>query len=123
MHGFCGRRRSTGATPRRRSDCCAARISLGAWIVGAAIVGVIAPPAPLAFGQTAEAKPTYFRQPTFFIPYQASPQSPLAAQVAKVQLLASLPSAPAWAVLEEAEASVRGFSYRAPADGEYAFTL
>jgi hypothetical protein len=73
-----------------------------------------------ANGQT---EPHYWRQRVFFIPYQASAQNPLASKIDKVQLLVSRDGAQTWAVLQEAEPHVRGFSYHAATDGEYAFAL
>jgi hypothetical protein len=68
-------------------------------------------------------EPHYWRQRVFFIPYQASPQDPLASKIEKVQLLVSRDGGQTWAVLQEAEPHVRGFSYHAASDGEYAFAL
>lgn len=76
--------------------------------------------APTAHGQ---AEPYYWRQRVFFIPYQPSSQDPQASKVEKVQLLVSRDGGQQWAVLQEAEPRVRGFSYHAAADGEYAFAL
>jgi hypothetical protein len=68
-------------------------------------------------------EPYYWRQRVFFVPYQPSPGDPLAEKVEKVQLLVSRDGGQQWAMLQEAEPRVRGFSYHAAADGEYAFAL
>lgn len=70
-----------------------------------------------------QAQPYYWRQRVFFIPYQPNVQDPQAAKIDKVQLLVSRDAGQHWAVLQEAEPRVRGFSYHAAADGEYAFAL
>jgi hypothetical protein len=71
----------------------------------------------------AQAEPYYWRQRVFFIPYQPNPQDPRANKIEKVQLLVSRDGGLHWAVLQEAEPNVQGFSYHAAADGEYAFAL
>ncbi|HYO25479.1 MAG TPA: hypothetical protein VEQ85_11090, partial [Lacipirellulaceae bacterium] len=71
----------------------------------------------------AQAEPHYWRQPVFFIPYQPNAQDPDLQRVEKVQLLVSRDGGQQWAVLQEANPNVRGFSYHAAADGEYAFAL
>ncbi len=69
------------------------------------------------------AEPHYWKQRQFFIPYQPNPQDPQAGKVDKVQLLLSRDGGLQWAVLQEAEPHVRGFSYHAATDGDYAFAL
>jgi len=66
-------------------------------------------------------EPVYWRTRVFFIPYQAAAQP--TATIDKVQLLVARDGGGEWAVLQEAQAHVRGFSYHAPDDGEYAFAL
>jgi hypothetical protein len=88
---------------------CLALIALGATAQGAAAQGPV--------------QPHYWKQRLFFIPYQPNSQDPLADNVDKVQLLVSRAGAPPWTVLQEAQSHARGFSYHAPADGEYAFAL
>jgi hypothetical protein len=68
-------------------------------------------------------EPHYWRQQVFFVPYQPNLQDPRANKIDKVQLLLSRDGGQQWAVLQEAEPHVRGFSYHAAADGEYAFAL
>lgn len=68
-------------------------------------------------------EPVYWRQRVFFIPYQAAEQGRLNAAAHKVQLLVNRDGGGPWTVLQEAEPQVRGFSYHAPAEGEYAFAL
>lgn len=68
-------------------------------------------------------EPSYWRTRVFFIPYQSTEPLRLASPVAKVQLLVSRGGDNQWAVLQEAEPQVRGFSYHAPVDGEYAFAV
>lgn len=68
-------------------------------------------------------EPHYWRQQVFFVPYQPNLQDPRAGKIDKVQLLLSRDGGQQWAVLQEAEPHVRGFSYHAAADGEYAFAL
>src|SRR5688572_26263948 len=65
-------------------------------------------------------EPVYWRQRVFFIPYQPAANAP---QIEKVQLLVARDGAGEWAVLQEAEPRVRGFSYHAPVDGEYSFAV
>lgn len=68
-------------------------------------------------------EPSYWRTRVFFIPYQPTDAAPFASPVDKVQLLVSRGGDQQWAVLQEAEPRVRGFSYHAPVDGEYAFAV
>jgi hypothetical protein len=70
----------------------------------------------------AQAEPHYWRQRIFFVPYQPNLQDPRAGKAEKIQLLVR-DQAGQWAVLQEAEPQVRGFSYHAANDGEYAFAL
>jgi hypothetical protein len=65
-------------------------------------------------------EPVFWRQRVFFIPYQPAPNAPTAD---KVQLLVARDGAGEWAVLQEAEPHVRGFSYHAPSDGDYSFAV
>jgi hypothetical protein len=76
---------------------------------------------PLAL--RADVEPHYWRERVFFIPYQPNLGDPQADRIDKVQLLLARDGAQPWAVLQEAEPHVRGFSYHAAADGEYAFAL
>lgn len=71
----------------------------------------------------AQVEPNYWRQRVFFIPYQPNAQDPQVDKIDKVQLLVSRDGGQQWAVLQEADPHVRGFSYHAAADGEYAFAL
>jgi len=76
--------------------------------------------------RTAQAQlpePSYWRTRVFFIPYQPTDAAPFASPVDKVQLLVTRGGDNQWAVLQEAEPRVRGFSYHAPVDGEYAFAV
>lgn len=68
-------------------------------------------------------EPSYWRTRVFFIPYQPTDAAPFASPVDKVQLLVTRGGDNQWAVLQEAEPRVRGFSYHAPVDGEYAFAV
>jgi hypothetical protein len=68
-------------------------------------------------------EPVYWRQRVFLIPYQSATQDRFAGQIDKVQLLVSRDGSGDWAVLQEAQPHVRGFSYHAPVDGDYAFAL
>ncbi|BBO34933.1 hypothetical protein [Lacipirellula parvula] len=68
-------------------------------------------------------EPSYWRTRVFFIPYQSSTPVGFAHTVDKVQLLVARGGDTQWAVLQEAEPQVRGFSYHAPVDGEYAFAV
>ncbi|MCC6493678.1 MAG: hypothetical protein IT424_11735 [Pirellulales bacterium] len=79
--------------------------------------------AALAAPAAAAVEPVYWRQRIFFIPYQPAEQSQFAPAIDKVQLLVAREAAGQWAVLQEAEPQVRGFSYHAPADGQYDFAL
>jgi len=67
--------------------------------------------------------PIYWQQRIFFIPYQVNRQAKLAGAIAKVQLLLSRDGTNDWNLLQEAAPNVQGFSYHAPADGEYWFAL
>jgi hypothetical protein len=71
----------------------------------------------------AQAEPHYWKQRVFFIPYQPTLAERDAAKLEKIQLLVSRDGGQQWAVLQEAEPNVRGFSYHAAADGEYAFAV
>jgi hypothetical protein len=71
----------------------------------------------------AQAEPHYWKQRVFFIPYQPTLAERDAGKIEKIQLLVSRDGAQQWAVLQEAEPNVRGFSYHAAADGEYAFAV
>ena len=76
--------------------------------------------------RTAQAQlpePSYWRTRVFFIPYQPTDAATFASPVDKVQLLVTRGGDGQWAVLQEAEPRVRGFSYHAPVDGEYAFAV
>jgi hypothetical protein len=66
---------------------------------------------------------SYWRTRVFFIPYQPTDAAPFASPIEKVQLLVTRGGDNQWAVLQEAEPRVRGFSYHAPVDGEYAFAV
>ncbi len=66
-------------------------------------------------------EPVYWRTRVFFIPYQ--PAAQFASQIEKVQLMIARDGVGEWAVLQEAEPHVRGFSYHAPVDGDYSFAL
>ena len=68
-------------------------------------------------------EPSYWRTRVFFIPYQPTDATPFASPIDKVQLLVSRGGDNQWAVLQEADPRVRGFSYHAPVDGEYAFAV
>ncbi len=83
-------------------------------------VGVALALPDAAHGQV---EPHYWRQRTFFIPYQPTVSDRDAGKIDKVQLLVSRDGLQQWAVLQEAEPHVRGFSYHAAADGEYAFAV
>lgn len=93
------------------------------WPALVAAVGASVALASLASGTACAAvEPVYWRQRVFFIPYQ--PASTTAAdKKAKVELLLLRDGAAQWSVLQQAESNVRGFSYHAPADGQYAFAL
>ncbi len=86
-----------------------------------ALLVVLSPHACVAAPGVVE--PVYWRQRVFFIPYQASTQDPLAARAEKVQLMVARDGSRNWELLESARPDVRGFSYHAPADGEYAFAV
>jgi hypothetical protein len=79
----------------------------------------------LAFAWTqhpaSAAEPIYWRHPVFYIPYQAASDPRVAADVKKIELMVSHGNVGDWTPLQEAEPHVRGFSYHAPADGEYSF--
>jgi hypothetical protein len=93
-----------------------------AWSILAPALAALAtfgPPSPAR----GDVEPHYWRQRVFFIPYQPNLQDPQAAKVDKVQLLVARDRSQQWAVLQEANANVRGFSYHAAADGEYDFAL
>jgi hypothetical protein len=79
--------------------------------------------APIASVQAQLPEPSYWRTRVFFIPYQPTDAAPFASPVEKVQLLVSRGADNQWAVLQEADPRVRGFSYHAPVDGEYAFAV
>ncbi len=67
--------------------------------------------------------PVYWKQRLFFIPYQLNKQDSSLDHIAKVQLLLSRDGASGWYPLQEAKPNVQGFSYHAPADGQYWFAL
>ncbi|HMP08709.1 MAG TPA: hypothetical protein PJ982_20375, partial [Lacipirellulaceae bacterium] len=71
----------------------------------------------------AQSSPHFWRQREFFIPYQPNLSDPRAGKAVRVQLLLSRDDGVRWAVLQEAEPHVRGFSYLAPEDGSYAFAV
>jgi hypothetical protein len=71
----------------------------------------------------AQAEPHFWKQRVFFIPYQPTLAEREAGKMEKIQLLVSRDGGQQWAVLQEAEPHVRGFSYHAAADGEYAFAI
>ncbi len=83
-------------------------------------IGLLVEPAAAATGVS---EPYYWRQRVFFVPYQPNANDPQADKIDKVQLLVSRDGGRQWAMLQEAEPHVRGFSYHAAADGEYAFAL
>lgn len=66
-------------------------------------------------------EPVYWRTRVFYIPYRAS--DVFSPTLEKVQLLVSRDGASEWAVLQEAQPHVRGFTYHAPVDGDYSFAL
>ena len=88
-----------------------------------ALAALAAWAAAIAFSDAQAAEPVYWRQRIFFIPYQPAANAGLPGKVDKVQLLVSRGNAGAWAVLQEAEPHVRGFTYHAPTDGQYDFAL
>jgi len=88
-------------------------------VVSAACVADAATPMAAA----ASAEPVYWRQRIFFIPYQAGAHDSLAQSAEKVQLMVAREGSRNWEILEAAQPNVRGFSYHAPADGEYAFAV
>ena len=81
------------------------------------------PHVPPTAAQAQLPEPSYWRTRVFFIPYQPTDAAPFASPVDKVQLLVTRGGDNQWAVLQEAEPRVRGFSYHAPVDGEYAFAV
>jgi hypothetical protein len=87
-------------------------------IVGVFMLGI--GPASFAYAQ---AEPHFWKQRVFFIPYQPTLAERDAGKMEKIQLLVSRDGGQQWAVLQEAEPNVRGFSYHAAADGEYAFAI
>ena len=117
----CARRRLASPLARHAAgspcDACAALLAACRWPSLALALGVAARRA------RRPAEPHYWRQRVFFIPYQPNAQDPQADKIDKVQLLVSRDGGQQWAVLQEAEPHVRGFSYHAAADGEYAFAL
>lgn len=68
-------------------------------------------------------EPNYWRTRIFLIPYQPPTPSGLLSNVEKVQLLVSREGESQWAVLQEADPRVRGFTYHAPVDGLYSFAV
>lgn len=78
---------------------------------------------PCAVAESSSLAPTFWKQRLFYIPYQFNQRGKLRDPITKVQLLFSRTGANDWATLEEAEPNVQGFSYHAPADGEYWFAL
>ena len=115
-------RSSSTPSPRRagsRWQCAAAlAIVLGVWAAETFAAGVNAPPV----ADPRRLEPLYWREPTFFIPFQPDPQQFLAGSMREVRLLASRDGV-AWDMLQRARPEVRGFSYRAPGDGEYYFAV
>ena len=73
--------------------------------------------------QTPALQPIFWQQPVLFIPYQVNKQVPGAEKIAQVQLLMSRTGAHDWQTLQSAQANVLGFSYHAPQDGTYWFSL
>ncbi|NOY41705.1 MAG: hypothetical protein GXP26_07715 [Planctomycetes bacterium] len=67
--------------------------------------------------------PVYWKQRLFFVPYQLNKRDTSLDHIAKVQLLLSRNGASGWYPLQEAKPNVQGFSYHAPADGQYWFAL
>jgi hypothetical protein len=86
--------------------------------IAAALLGVVL---ALACATASALEPVYWRTRVFYIPYQ--PASQFASQIDKVQLMVARDGVGQWAVLQEAEPHVRGFSYHAPVDGDYSFAL
>ena len=111
MRRIAGHLRRPPAARRRRSSFAVALNALA--FLTAAILGAS------AFG----VEPIFWRQPVFFIPYQAAADPRAAANIKKIELMVAHGNVGDWAVLQEAEPHVRGFSYHAPADGEYSFAL
>ena len=68
-------------------------------------------------------KPIYWKQRLFFVPYQVNKNTGSLDQISKVQLMLSRNGSAGWYPLQEANTNVRGFSYHAPADGQYWFSL
>jgi hypothetical protein len=66
--------------------------------------------------------PSYWNQRVFFIPFQADAAT-RESRLVKVQLLVSHNGIGDWTVLQTAEPNVRGFSFNAPADGQYDFAV
>ena len=85
--------------------------------IAAALAAVLA----LACATASAIEPVYWRTRVFYIPYQ--PAAQFASQIEKVQLMVARDGIGDWAVLQEAEPHVRGFSYHAPVDGDYSFAL
>ena len=77
---------------------------------------------PAATTDPRRLEPVYWREPTFFIPFQPDPRQFTAGTMREVRLLASRDGV-AWSTLQQARPEVRGFSYRAPGDGEYFFAV
>ena len=73
--------------------------------------------------QSSQLEPVYWQHRLFYVPYKVSRPERLLDPVRKVQLLLSSDGVSNWQVLQEAEPNVQGFSYHAPADGEYWFAL
>lgn len=67
--------------------------------------------------------PNYWKQRVFFIPYRVNQQDSSVGQLAKVRLLVSRSGAGDWQTLQEAEPHVQGFTFHAPADGDYWFAV
>lgn len=99
------------------------RLGVAASLAALALVGPTAIHAAPGLRAPAAAEPVYWRQRVFFIPYQPSAQSPLAGDAEKVQLMVARDGGRNWQLLEAAQPNVRGFSYHAPADGEYSFAV
>ncbi len=68
-------------------------------------------------------EPVYWKERLFYVPYRVSQTSRALDPVRKVQLLISSDGVSNWKVLQQAEPNVQGFTYNAPADGEYWFAL
>ena len=65
-------------------------------------------------------KKTYTKNPVFDLPIQMD--EPLRAALKEVRLYVKTPTGP-WALQETGQPSMRRFTYKVPADGEYWFTL